>query len=259
MKNNDEELRVGFYGISGCAGCLLTVLYEKCFEELTHLVDIKSFPLIKEDEYEGQFDYLFVEGTVCFDEDIIKLNKLRDRAENLVALGSCACFGGVPSLQNFKDKDEVMRFVYPSHNKLKEEPPTPLNKHVEVDYYIPQCPPNPEEIVAFIKDMILGKKFKKYKSPVCFECRKKGNKCLLEGGELCLGPVTRGGCKAICPSNGITCYGCRGPCPDANFEAFMDVLKEKGFTKKQVKGKMETFAGLQFKEENEKSSTWLEK
>ncbi len=260
-KKNNKKPVVGIFGISGCAGCLLSFLYEENFKEIAKLIDIKSFPLIKEDNYKGKFDYVFVEGTVCFDDDIIKLNELRKRSKNIVALGACSHVGGVPSIKNFLNQDESMRFVYPTYNHLKSEDPTPINMHIKVDYYLPQCPPNKEEISEFIKQISLGIKPKKipYENPVCFECRKKGNKCLLEKGEICLGPITNGGCDALCPSNGISCYGCRGPCKDANLKAFLELLKSMGYSKNQVEDKMNTFSGLQFREEEKKVSKWLEK
>ncbi len=254
-----KKLKVGFYGISGCSGCLLTVLYENCFQELTKLFDIKSFPFIKEDSYKGKFDYIFVEGTVCFDEDIITINKLRKRAKKIVALGSCSCLGGVPSIKNFHDKKKIMNFVYPKYNHLKSEAPTPINAHIKVDYYLPQCPPNKKEIVNFAKCISSNRTFKPYTNPVCFECRKNKNHCLLEDGKICLGPITNGGCNALCPENKTSCYGCRGPNKDANYEAFFKMLKKMGHTNKEIKDKIETFAGLQFKEEEKTSSKWLEK
>lgn len=257
MKN--QKLKIGIFGISGCAGCLLTFLYEDTFKEIAELVDINSFPLIKENAYKGRFDYVFIEGTVCFDEDIVMLSELRERADKIVAIGSCACFGGVPSIKNFLSQDKVMRFVYPVHNHLKSEDPTPINMHIKVDYYLPQCPPSKSELLEFIKCIVTGKEFKNYTDPVCFECRKKGNFCILEKGEICLGPITNGGCEAICPSNGVECYGCRGPCKDANLIAFSALLKEKGYTQKELHDKMQIFAGLAFKEEEEKISKWLEK
>jgi coenzyme F420-reducing hydrogenase gamma subunit len=254
-----EKIKVGFYGVSGCSGCLLTVLYEDCFKELVKMVDIKSFPFIKEDSYKGKFDYCFIEGTVCFDEDIVLINKLRERSDKVVALGSCACFGCVPSIKNFHDKEKTMSFVYPKHNHLKAEDPTPINRHIKVDYHIPQCPPDKKEILEFVECILTGREFKPYVSPVCFECRKKGNPCLLEEGKICLGPITNGGCGALCPSNNTVCYGCRGPCKDANYEAFFKMLKEMGHTNKEIKDKLETFAGLAFKEEEGESSKWLER
>lgn len=250
---------VGFYGISGCAGCLLTVLYEDCFKELIKLVDIKCFPFIKEDNYKGKLDYIFIEGTVCFDEDIIVINELRKRATKIIALGSCSCFGCVPSLRNFHDNEKTMSFVYPKYNHLKEEDPTPIADHIKVDYYIPQCPPDKKEIMNFVKCMLTGRDFKPYANPVCFECRKKEIPCLLEENKICLGPIANGGCGALCPSNSTTCYGCRGPSKDANYEAFFKMLKEMGHDNKAIKDKLQTFAGLQFKEEEGDSSKWLEK
>lgn len=254
-----QKLKVGLYGVSGCAGCLLTFIYEDVFKELTKLVDIVAFPLIKDDSYKGRFDYVFIEGTVCFDEDIIVLNELRERADKVVALGACACLGGVPSIKNFLDQDKAMRFVYPKYNHLKEEDPTPIDMHIKVDYYVPQCPPDKKELLDFVKKIVSGQKFFNYTNPVCLECRKKHNPCLLESGELCLGPITNGGCGALCPTNKVACYGCRGPCKQSSIKAFIDLMKEKGYTEEQVHEKMRTFAGLQFREEEqEQKSTWLE-
>lgn len=258
MTNNVQKLRVAFYGVSGCAGCLLTVLYEDCFKELIELVDIKSFPFIKSDSYEGEFDYCFIEGTVCFDEDIVVLNELRKRSKNIVALGSCATTGGVPAIKNFLNQEKTLRLVYPTHNELKEEPPTPIDHHIEVDYYLPQCPPNKKEIVEFVKTIVAGRIWKSYSSPVCVECRGKGNPCLLEKGKICLGPIATGGCEALCPSNGVTCYGCRGPFKEANIKAFIEMLKKMGYEEPTIEEKMTTFAGLAFREK-EKGESWLKK
>ncbi|MBM3234048.1 hypothetical protein FJZ19_03050 [Candidatus Pacearchaeota archaeon] len=258
MKKN-EKLKIGIYGISGCAGCLLTFLYEPVFREISKIFDIKSFPLIKEDKYKGEFDYVFIEGTVCFDDDIIMLKELRNRAKKVVALGACAHVGGVPSMRNFMDNEKIIKFVYPKYNHLKSSLPEPIDKHIKVDCYLPQCPPSKSEILEFIKCIARDIEFKNYEDPVCFECRKMGNLCLLDKGKLCLGPVTNGGCEALCPGNKVTCYGCRGPCRDANLKAFLELLKEKGYTSKELEEKMQTFAGLKFKEEEEKVSKWLEK
>lgn len=255
-----SKLKIGIFGISGCAGCLLTFLYEECFKRISELVDIKSFPLIKENTYKGDFDYIFIEGTVCFDEDIITLNELRKRTKKIVAFGSCACVGGVPSMKNFLDETETMKLVYPVYNHLKAEDPTPIDRHIKVDYYLPQCPPSKEELIEFIKCIVTRREFKPYNEPVCFECRKLGNPCFLDKGKICMGPVTNGGCNAICPSNNVECYGCRGPCKDFNLKAFQGMLKQMGYTEEKMHDKMQTFAGLQFKEEEEeKTSKWLEK
>lgn len=238
---------IGIYGISGCAGCLLTFLYEECFKQLTNLVEIKSFPLIKEETYRGPLDYIFVEGTVCFDKDVVRLKEFRKRAKYIIALGTCAHLGGVPSIKNFLNNEKTMKLVYPKYNYLKSTNPEPIDKYIKVDYYLPQCPPDKREILEFIKQITVGKEFKPYTDSVCLECRKKGNLCLLEVGKICLGPITNGGCGGLCPSKNTECYGCRGPCKDANMPAYQQMLEENGFTKKQMLNKINTFAGLEFR------------
>lgn len=240
-----NKLKIGFYGITGCSGCLLTVLFEPLFKEITDLIDIRAFPLIRSDNYNGNFDYCFIEGTVCFDEDIERIIDLRKRSKYIVALGACSCVGGIPTIKNFKNQD-MEKIVYPTHNNLRSEPPSPIDKHIKVDFYLPQCPPSKEELLEFLKFIITDRKPKDYREPVCFECRKKSNSCLLDKGKLCLGPVTNGGCNAICPTNSTVCYGCRGPCNDANYKSFNETLGQLGYTKRDIDDRMSTFAGLQF-------------
>jgi sulfhydrogenase subunit delta len=248
-----KKLKIGAYGVTGCAGCLLTFLFEPVFKELVELVEIKAFPLIRTDNYKDDFDYVFIEGTICCDEDIIKLTELRNRTKYIIALGACACVGGVPTIKNFLDPEETVKIVYSKSSHLKSEDPTPIDRHIKVDYYLPQCPPSKEELVEFIKFIATKREFKPYKEPVCFECRKLGNPCLLDKGKLCLGPVTNGGCNALCPSNHTVCYGCRGPSKDSNYKAFLETIKAGGYTRENMLNKMRTFSGLQFRDEEEKA------
>ncbi|MCG8700320.1 MAG: hypothetical protein MI922_19860, partial [Bacteroidales bacterium] len=173
--------------------------------------------------------------------------------------GTCSCFGCVPSIKNFHDSSKVMNFVYPKHNHLKSVKPTPVNLHIKVDHHIPQCPPSKTEILEFVKTILTNRPFNPIPNPVCLECRKLQNHCLLEDNKICLGPITSGGCNALCPTNSTVCYGCRGPNPDANYEAFFKMLKDSGHKNSAIKDKLETFAGLAFKEKIKGKSKWLEK
>src|SRR5579885_2190375 len=49
-------------------------------------------------------------------------------------------------------------------------------------------------------------------------------------GEPCLGPVTRTGCGALCPSFNRGCYGCFGPANDRNMESFARMMADCGVT-----------------------------
>jgi len=82
-----------------------------------------------------------------------------------------------------------------------------------------------------VRHLVLGiePQFPKY--PVCVECKQRLNSCVLDMGMMCLGPVTRAGCNAVCPRNRLGCWGCRGPSEEANFESLIEILREKGFRK----------------------------
>jgi sulfhydrogenase subunit delta len=241
----DKRPIVGFYDLAGCNGCLLSVLFnEDELLDLTKLVDIRTFRFIKEIKEEKQFDMVFVEGLVACNNDLDVLKALRARSKTLVALGACACTGCIPAMRNFIDQSRYAYLVYERAGEIKDQPPTPISNHVQVDYSIPGCPPSKRQIAAFIKDVALGKKPYDYDRPVCFECRLNENRCLLDDGKMCLGPMTRGGCDSVCTNAKFECWGCRGPMPDANPQLMAKLLEQKGYSKEQVRQRMRTFSGM---------------
>ena len=58
-----------------------------------------------------------------------------------------------------------------------------------------------------------------------------------------MGPITFGGCNALCPSNNIPCYGCRGPLDDSNVDALVELFKEKGVSREDIRRMFIKFAG----------------
>jgi F420-non-reducing hydrogenase small subunit len=108
----------------------------------------------------------------------------------------------------------------------------PICSFVDVDYYVPGCPPMPFLIVHSLKSIASGKKPDRHQSVVCTECHRKivpakldrlygiyekdadPSLCLVSQGFVCLGSLTRNGCGAPCPRGNFTCFGCRGP-PDS--------------------------------------------
>jgi sulfhydrogenase subunit delta len=240
-----EKLKVGFYGITGCAGCLLSVIFnEDELLDLISLIDLKAFPFVKEVNADEKFDWIFVEGLVADKEDLETLNKLRTNSKYLVSLGACASTGCIPAYRNFTLKENYEHMLYRKEKEIADLQPSPIDMHVKVDHYIPGCPPDKREIKRFLKDIVLGKTPKPYESPVCIECRQHGNACLLDQGKPCLGPITAGGCDAVCINGGLECWGCRGPTKDMNLPLMINILRSKGFDDKFIQDRMRTFAGL---------------
>jgi sulfhydrogenase subunit delta len=120
----------------------------------------------------------------------------------------------------------------------------PIDKFVKVDYRLPGCPPEEEEIMYYLATFAIGSWPEEKDYPVCAECRRAGNPCILiEKGEPCLGPVTVAGCDARCIKYNIPCIGCRGPVPDVSwFDSLAMTFKEKGMDREYVKKRMAIFA-----------------
>ncbi len=246
-----DRLKVGFFGITGCAGCQFSVLFnEELLLDLLGLLDmhVQAIPMVKASSQEQSFDLVFMEGLVASPRDLSLLEQVRSQTRKLVALGTCADTGCVPAYRRFTVPEDYQHLIKEKEDDIRDLEPTPLDTHVEVDYTIPGCPPNKREILAFIKAVAMGKEPRPYTSPVCVECRRNGNFCLLELGKPCLGPITRGGCDAVCPNGGLECWGCRGQTDDANLPAFLDLLEGKGFSREFILERMRTFVGLKIPE-----------
>ncbi len=237
--------KVAFFEFTGCEGCQLTVLnLEERLLDLVELVDVVAFREAM-DRREDDYDVVFVEGSITRASEIPRLEKIRKQAKVLVALGACSCIGGVNCLKNFMPTEEVQKIVYGSRGK---EFPTilakPIDAVVKVDYYIHGCPPDLDEFVEVTKSILFGRKPNIPNYPVCVECRMKENVCVFDKGMSCLGPVTRAGCKAICPTYGEGCGGCRGLIEDANFEAHQNLLLERGMSLEDAISCFKVFRGF---------------
>lgn len=105
---------------------------------------------------------------------------------------------------------------------------------VDVDVQLPGCPISKAEFEWLVRNLILGiePQFPHYS--VCVECKQRLNSCVLDLGRICLGPVTRAGCNAVCPRNRLGCWGCRGAVDEANFGSLVQILREHGFTERKI-------------------------
>jgi sulfhydrogenase subunit delta len=236
--------KIAFFDFACCEGCQLQVVnLEVEMVDLLGAVDIVQF---REAMTEKSEDYAiaFVEGSITRQKDIPRLKRIREQASILVALGACATIGGVNCLKNFQPLDEVRNYVYGDKAGWYETfAARPVDAVVPVDYYIHGCPIHKEEFLKVVKSLLLGKKPEIPAYPVCVECKRAGNICVFELGLTCLGPVTRAGCGAWCPTYRDNCVGCRGLVPDPNTNAEKEVLKKYGLTVDQAIGQFRMFLG----------------
>ncbi|MBR9692504.1 oxidoreductase [Candidatus Woesearchaeota archaeon] len=244
-----QKLKVGVFGITGCAGCQLTIIFAEKFPDLLGMIDIIAVPFIKEKNHKGRFDIIILEGLVANKADKKKAEELRMRCDILMCIGACAVHGCVPAMKNFMNHPEVERAVYAKVDFLNSLKATPVSAHVPVDIELPGCPPDANQIYAVLTDLVLGRPPRITHNPVCVECVKREVDCLLLKGKPCLGPITTGGCDAICTAAGHECMGCRGPTHDANLPAFISALEDKGYKREDIENRLHTYAALLVDEE----------
>ncbi|RJS80505.1 oxidoreductase [Candidatus Bathyarchaeota archaeon] len=262
-----EKLKFAFYWAASCGGCEIAVLdiNEKILD-VAQIADIVFWPVAMDIKYKDvenmpdKYIVCFFNGAIRTEENEKMAKLLRKKSKILIAYGACAQLGGIPGLANIANRKEVFEKAFlktfSTHNPNNVIPKTrvtvkegelelpefydtvkTLDQTVEVDYYVPGCPPAVERTLYALETIAKGELPPKGSvlaplKSVCDECPRKREekkiskiyrvyektpdpeRCLLEQGILCMGPATRGGCGARCLKVNMPCTGCGGPCPN---------------------------------------------
>ena len=246
-ESKKDKLKIGIYELTGCAGDSLLILdCEKELIDMFKAADIQSFLMAKSDNIDGELDIAFVEGSVSTEKEEKEILNIRKRAKAVVAIGICACFGGIQAaFLNKKNWEENLKKVY-GDVKMKHTKPiqsNPIDAYIKVDYYLPGCPIGREQFLSTFNRILRGNPPELYRFPVCVECKWNENDCLINKGIPCLGPVTRAGCGSICINHNLPCVGCWGPVEEANLASEFQLLREKGLDFDFINKKMANFSG----------------
>lgn len=265
MSNNKPKLAM--YWAASCGGCEIALanIHEAILEVDAHfdfmfcpcLLDTKKKDI--EALPDGAIFLTLFNGSLRTEENLEMASLLRRKSQLLVAFGSCAATGGIPALANHHGTAHLLETAFCDVPGLDNpeglipgtrcqvpdgilELPAFLSRvlavheAIAVDYTMPGCPPEPEQILAVVRHVASGAPLPPSggllgctERAVCDECpREKRNKlaqrlirpfeaipdpgwCLLEQGFACLGTSTRGGCSALCPTANMPCSGCYGP------------------------------------------------
>lgn len=264
-----EKLKFAFYWAASCGGCEIAVLdIDEAILTVAGAADILFWPVAVDAKYkdveempDAHIDVCFFNGAIRNSEQEHLAHLLRAKSKVLVAFGSCAATGGIPGLANLSNRKGVFETVYHENASIENQEgvePEPssevkegeltipeffdtvrtLDQTVDVDYYLPGCPPPTKLIMQAVTAIIKGDLPPKGtviapSKSVCDECRfersekriskvrriyeveKVEDKCLLEQGILCMGPATRSGCEGPCMDAYMPCTGCGGPTPNS--------------------------------------------
>jgi len=236
--------RIGVFDFTGCEGCELQLANrEESLAAFLGAVEIASFREVSSAS-DDDYDIAFIDGSISRVDEVARLKEIRERARVLVALGSCACFGGVNRLKNAYDPADANRIVYGDQPR-DTMPVRPVSEVVAVDLEIPGCPVSKDEVERIVQHLVFDVPYNFPVYPVCLECKQRYTVCMFDRGQLCLGPITRGGCNAPCPAGGLGCWGCRGPAADANLEEFLTIASEHGISESEVDERLGFFGGFE--------------
>lgn len=234
-----KKPKIAIFDLTDCEGCELQFLTLR--EELAKEgqdFEITNWRLAGEPESVGPFDITFIEGSPMTERDIEVVKRARKVSQKIITLGICATQGGVQAALKSSARKNASAKIYNSKYQAKGRAPKPVSYYVDVDIHLPGCPVNPAELRRLLSDLLIGKKFVPAYFPVCLECKENQAECLFLEEGFCLGPVTKGGCGAICPARGLRCYGCFGPLAGTNLGALKKASK---IEKNQMEKKLELF------------------
>jgi F420-non-reducing hydrogenase small subunit len=263
-----DKPKIAIYWCASCGGCEEAVVdLAEGILNVVAAVDIVLWPVamdFKKKHVEAMPDNsiaaTLLNGAIRTSEQEEMAHLLRRKSQCLIAYGACAQLGGIPSLANQFSREQLLHYVYDQAPTVVNEAGTrprtssqnnghtmtlpefrnvvrALDQVVDVDYYIPGCPPTPKMTIAAIGALLEGKLPPKGSvlAPdiaLCDQCARKDSKpadlsftqfkrphqvmldpnvCLLAQSVVCMGPATRGGCEAVCPGGNMPCTGCFGP------------------------------------------------
>ena len=227
-------VKVAFMQLSSCWGChqsllnahlgLLPILPQLEIVYWPAVVDYKLSSL--EAREDGEIVVGFLEGVIRTKKDKENVKLMRKKCAIIVALGACPSYGSVAGLANLYDIDDLIKRKFIKTESITDENPREPTKNVpgfenyivnakniiDVDVFIPGCPPTTDNIVASITYLLTlvgeGPTTLNKEDNVCNTCNLKNEGCFLNDEKLCYGSITAGGCDMMCPNDGDICYGC---------------------------------------------------
>ncbi len=167
--SSGKKITVATVWLDGCSGCHMSFLdMDERLVDLAAKIDIVYSPLVDSKELPEQVDLGIIEGSISNEEDLHKARLFRERCKLLVSLGDCAVNGNVPAMRNPFKLESVYERAYLENVNIHPQVPTqgvpallrtvkPVHGVVDVDVFIPGCPPHADTIHYALSELLEGR------------------------------------------------------------------------------------------------------
>ncbi len=155
--------------LDGCSGCHMSFLdMDERLVDLAAKIDIVYSPLVDTKELPEQVDVGILEGSISSESDLHHAQEFRKHCKLLISLGDCAVNGNVPAMRNPFKLGDVIDRAYRENVDVQPQTPTvgvpvlfqqvrPIHGCVNVDVFVPGCPPRADAIYYVLNELIEGR------------------------------------------------------------------------------------------------------
>jgi NAD-reducing hydrogenase small subunit len=161
--------RVATVWLDGCSGCHMSLIdLDERLLDIFARADLVYGPLVDVKEFPENVDVCLVEGAVSSEDDLEKLKKVRERTKVVIAFGDCAVTSNVPGMRNPIGVQPLFDRAYLEPTNLNPMIPNrvvpmllptaqAINRFVDVDIFLPGCPPSADLIYTLLDDLLSGR------------------------------------------------------------------------------------------------------
>ena len=163
------KARLATAWLDGCSGCHMSLLdIDERLLDLVERIDLVYGPFVDFPDFPEDVDVTLVEGAVASEEDVDKLRLIRQRTRILVSFGDCAVTSNVPAMRNEFPTTDVLKRAYEENVSAYPGIPSvliprlqsqarPIHEYVDVDVFLPGCPPPAEAILHVVYELLDGR------------------------------------------------------------------------------------------------------